>query len=159
MSFQLNWAEFCALKNDAAGAVAAYETVLKADPRNVVALNNLAWTLAADAKTATRALDLIARAVREIGLTGELLDTRARVRITRKEFDKAEKDLSEAQAQDRTALRLFHVALLMTERTPANPKEAAKAFAEARTKGLDAKLIHPADLPTFRVLDKDSPAN
>jgi cellulose synthase operon protein C len=96
---------------------------------------------------------LIDRAVREIGLTAELLDTRARVRLTLKLFAQAEKDSKEALTQDRTALRLFHFALIMKDRTPPDPKEAAKAFAEARTKGLDAKAIHPADLPSFRVLD------
>ena len=127
--------------------------MLKLDARNVVALNNLAWILAADGKTAERALDLITRATREIGLTGELLDTRSRVRLTLKQFENAEKDSTEALTEERTALRLFHFALIMKERTPSNPKEAAKAFAEARTKGLDAKAIHPADLPSFRLLD------
>ncbi|HUR52696.1 MAG TPA: hypothetical protein VMZ71_01100, partial [Gemmataceae bacterium] len=153
VSFLLNEAEFCTLEQDAKGATDAYEKVLKADPRNVVALNNLAWVLAADPRTADRALELIARAVRETGLTGELLDTRARVRLTLKLFAQAERDSKEALTQDRTALRLFHFALIMKDRTPPDPKEAAKAFAEARTKGLDAKAIHPADLPSFRVLD------
>jgi hypothetical protein len=82
ITLRLNEAEFLAIRQDLTRAASAYEGVLQRDPRNVVALNNLAWLNAADPKTAERALGLLERATREIGLTGELLDTRGRVRIT-----------------------------------------------------------------------------
>src|SRR5262249_31765669 len=141
----LNRAEFLALRNDTANASAAFEKVLEAQPRNVVALNNEAWLLAADSQTAEKALDLITRATRERGLTGDLLDTRARVRITLKSFKEAESDLAEAISHDPSALRWFHVALLRMSQTTPAPKEAAKAFAEAKRRGLTEKMIHPAD--------------
>ena len=119
----------------------------------MVALNNLAWLQAADPRTAEKALDLVTRATREGGLTGDLLDTRARVRITLKQFAAAEGDLAEAISHDPTALRWFHVALLRMSQTPQATTEAGKAFAEAKRRGLDARTIHPADLPTFRVLE------
>ncbi len=147
-------AEFFTVRHDTAGAVAAFEKVLAKEPRNVVALNNLAWLLAADPKTAEKALDLVARATREGGLSGDLLDTRARVRITLKQFAEAESDLAEAIAHEPSALRWFHVALLRTNQTPPAPADAAEAFKEAKRRGLDARSIHPADLPTFRVLEK-----
>ena len=50
----LNRAEFLALRQDLAGAATEYEKILATDPRNVVALNNLAWILAADPGTAER---------------------------------------------------------------------------------------------------------
>jgi tetratricopeptide (TPR) repeat protein len=150
----LNEAEFLARRGRTAEAAATFESVLQKEPKNVVALNNLAWLLAADPGTAERALDLVARATREGGLTGELLDTRARVQITLRQYQKAEQDLGEAISHEPTALRWFHVALLRMSRTPADPTEAAKAFAEARRRGLDARGIHPADLPMYRVLEQ-----
>src|SRR5207248_8714383 len=48
----LSKAEFLAVRQDTAGAAAVFEKVLVKEPRNVVALNNLAWLLAADARTA-----------------------------------------------------------------------------------------------------------
>jgi hypothetical protein len=148
----LNRAEFLARRGDA-GAAAAFETVLAREPKNVVALNNLAWLFAADPRTAERGLDLVARATRESGLTGELLDTRARIQITLKQFDAAGRDLAEAINYQPTALRWFHVAVLRMNRSPPAPAEAAQAYAEAKRRGLDVRGIHPADLPTYRVLE------
>lgn len=149
----LNKGEFYARRTDIASASAAFEKVLAKEPRNVVALNNLAWLIAADAGTAEKALELVTRATREGGLTGELLDTRARVRLTLKQFAAAERDLGEAISHEPTALRWFHVALLRSTQTPhtaEHAKEAKEAFAAAQRRGLDARNIHPADLPAYR---------
>jgi tetratricopeptide (TPR) repeat protein len=153
---KLNKAEFLSLRQDHKAAAVVYEDVLKADPRNVVALNNLAWILAADPSAAERARELVARATREVGLTGDLLDTRARVEITLKQFEQAERDSREAIRQDPTPLRWFHLAVTMHSQSPPRKDEATKAFAEARTRGLDPKGIHPADLPVFRVLEAEA---
>jgi tetratricopeptide (TPR) repeat protein len=150
---RLNKAEFLALRQKPAEAAAVYEQVLAGDPRNVVALNNLAWLLAADPVSAEKALILVDKATREVGLTGDLLDTRARVRITLKQFDYALLDLTEAIRQEPTGLRWFHAALAYQSQSPAKPDKAAEAFREARTRGIDPKVVHPTDLPTFRVLE------
>lgn len=149
----LNKAEFLALRLDIPNAAKTFEQVLAKEPRNVVALNNLAWLLASDTKTAEKALELVTLATREGGLTGDLLDTRARVRITLKQLEAAERDLAEAISHEPTALRWFHVAVLRMNQTPQATKEAGKAFAEAKRRGLDSRSIHPADLPTFRQLE------
>lgn len=149
----LNEAEFFALRQELPLAVAQYEKILAADPRNVVALNNLAWLLAADPRTAERAQELVARATREVGLTGDLLDTRARVRITLKLFNEAERDLGEAIRLEPTALRWFHLAVSRFGQTPPKTDDAAKAFKEAKRRGLEPRSIHPADLPMFQILN------
>jgi hypothetical protein len=113
----------------------------------------MAWLLAADPKTAEQALELVNRATRENGLTGDLLDTRARIRITLKEFDAAERDLAEAIRYEPTALRWFHVAVVRMSQSPQKKPDAAKAFAEAKRRGLDLRGIHPADLAMYRVLE------
>jgi tetratricopeptide (TPR) repeat protein len=155
-TLRLNEAELLAIRHDIEGAAAVYEAVLKQDPRNVVALNNLAWLLATDANSAEKALGLIDRATREAGLSGEMLDTRARVRITLRQYDQAERDLNEALSREVTPLRHFHLAVLRLAQSPARTDDAAKSFQEAKARGLDVANIHPTDLPTYKVLDTGS---
>ena len=123
----------------------------------MVALNNLAWILAAEPQKAPKALQLVTRATREVGLTGDLLDTRARVRITLKQFAEAERDLDDAIRLEPTALRWFHLAVSRLGQTPPKAQDAAKAFAEAKRRGLESRGIHPADLPAFKVLEARAP--
>jgi Tfp pilus assembly protein PilF len=149
----MNRAEFLALRQDLAAAAAEYEKVLALEPRNVVALNNYAWILAAEPRTAERALELVTRATREVGLTGDLLDTRARVRITLKQYEQAERDLDDAIRVEPTALRWFHLAVSRLGQSPSKADDATRAFREAKRRGLEPRGIHPADLPTFKVLD------
>ncbi len=151
-ALRMNRAEFLALRQDLQSAVAEYEKVIANDPRNVVALNNIAWLMAADPRTAERALDLVNRATREVGLTGDLLDTRARVRITLKQFTEAERDLNDAIRLEPTALRWFHLAVSRLGQTPPKTDDANKAFQEAKRRGIEKKGVHPADRAIFDVL-------
>ncbi len=153
---QLNLAEFRALQQDYTRAAAVYESILRREPRNVVALNNLAWIHAADPNSAQKSIDLLERATREAGLTGELLDTRARAHIALKQLAQADRDLAEAMTQERTALRCFHRAVLALAQSPPDREEALRAFREARSRGLDPKIVHPADLPTYRILEAEN---
>ena len=153
VSLLLSRAEFRALRQDLAGAVADYEAVIAIEPHNTIALNNLAWILAADPRSAERALELVARATREVGLTGELLDTRARARITLKQFLEAERDLSDAIRLEPTPLRWFHLAMSRLNQSPPRTDDAAKAFREAKRRGLEQRNIHPADRATFHSLE------
>jgi tetratricopeptide (TPR) repeat protein len=148
----LHEGELCSLTRDTAGAETAYEAVLAKDATNVVALNNLAWTLAANQDAAARVTDLIDRAAREVGLTGELLDTRARLRIAAGQFDAAEQDLKHALALDKTALRMFHMALSNDLRKPAKAADAKEWFQKAMEKGLDERMLHPADVAKFKAI-------
>lgn len=157
LALRLNEGEFFALRQKYDLAEKAYQSVLDKDPRNVVALNNLAWVLAPRPDRAEEALRLVDRAVAEVGLTGELLDTRARVRIAAKQFALAEKDLLEALSQEKTPLRLFHMAMAKEGQSPPRKDEARDAFRKARDRGLEPRSVHPADLPVFRVFDSESP--
>lgn len=151
----LNEADFYNLQGDSAKAETAYEAVLKLEDRNVVALNNLAWLLAANPQKAERAAELLEQAVKEIGLTGELLDTRARIKISSRQFDAAERDLLQALSQEKTPLRMFHLALAMQSQTPARTDEAAAQFKNAKAKGLKEQSVHPADIALYRTLIKE----
>ena len=159
VAVRLNDAEYFALRNDYTAAEQRYEWVLKNDPNNIIALNNLAWILAPRPESSQRALELIDRAVSEVGLTGELLDTRARVRIAAKQFELAERDLHQALLQKKTPLRMFHLALARQKQSPPKSKEAVEAFRTAQQRGLSPAIVHPADLPAYRLLESASPAN
>ncbi len=148
----LHEGELCSLSRDKAGSEAAYDAAVAKDPTNVVALNNLAWTLSADPDAAARVKELLDRAAREVGLTGELLDTRARMRIAAKQYDAAEQDLKHALALDKTPLRLFHLALVNDERTPRKSAEAKGWFDQAVAKGLDERMLHPADVEKYKAM-------
>lgn len=149
-----NAGEYHLLKRDLAEAEKAYAAVLAADDQNVIALSNLGWVLAANPDAADRALKMLDQAVRAVGLTGELLDTRARVKIARKEYDSARRDLEGAMKQDQTPLRLFHLALAEHLLGGEVAADAGKHFREAKEKGLKAVTVHPADREVFAEMEK-----
>ena len=151
----LNEAEFYHLQGNSTLAEKAYEDVLVMEDRNVFALNNLAWLLAANPQKADRAGELLEKAVQEIGLTGELLDTRARIKIAARQYEAAERDLLQALSQEKTPLRMFHLALTMQGQTPPRREEAAKTFQQAKEKGLKEQSVHPADIAMYRTLMKE----
>ena len=63
----------------------------------------------------------------------------------------------EAIGLDPSALRWFHVAVMRLAQSPPQPERAAQAFREAKSRGLDARMSHPADLATFRMLEAANP--
>lgn len=146
---RLNEGEFFALTGDRAKAEHAFRSVLAIDPQNTVALNNLAWILAAEPAQSDSALSLVDRASRESGLTPELLDTRARIHLAAKKTELAEHDLHAALAQDKTALRFFHLA--MAKRNANRIDDAKVMFQQAIDRGLEPNMIHPDDRSTYRI--------
>jgi tetratricopeptide (TPR) repeat protein len=151
LPLKLSLGELHALRQDFALAEQVYREVLKADPKNPVALNNLAWILAPRPEVADQALKLADRAIELYGATGEMLDTRARILISAGKYDRAVADLTDAIHQSGTALRYFHLAVAQLRME--KPDDAVKTFRQARARGLDAKAIHPHDLPVFKALN------
>jgi cellulose synthase operon protein C len=151
MAMKLNLGELHALRQDFNTAEQIYREILKADAKNLVALNNLAWILAPRSDTAEQALKYADKAIELHGATGEMLDTRARILISAGKFDQAVHDLQDAIGQAPTALRYFHLALAKLKMS--KPEEAKQIFKEAKARGLDPKSIHPSDLPTFKILE------
>ncbi len=153
VAVKLTEAEYLAHLQDYAGAEKVYDAVLAADPINVVALNNLAWLLAPYPAQAAKALGLIDRAASQSGLTPELLDTRARIRIAARQADLAEQDSLQALSREKTPLRYFHLAMAKQTMAPPKTDEAKGAFRTAKTRGLAPYMVHPADLPVLRTFD------
>ncbi len=149
----LNEGEFYSLTKDFDAAEKAYQAVLKSDDQNVVALNNLAWLLAANPDASDRAMDSVEKATRLIGLTGELLDTRARIRIAKMQYAEAIQDLQAALKQEQTALRLFHLALANKLQSPDKPDAGKDYFTQAKKRGLTQSMVHPADEVVYKQFD------
>lgn len=149
-SIRLNLAEWHALRHEYATAEPIYRDVLNGEPENFIALNNLAWILAPRLDLTDEAMKYVERAIELSGPSGELLDTRARIWIARGEFDRANEDLEQALEQSQTSVRYFHLAMAQLKQLKKN--EAAQSFKEARSRGLHQKLIHPTDVPAFKLM-------
>jgi cellulose synthase operon protein C len=147
---KLNLAEVFALRQDYAAAEPLYREVLKSEPENIIALNNLAWILAPRNDASDEALKCVERAIELSGPSGELLDTRARIYIARGNLERAIEDVNQALEYSRTSLRCFHLAMAQFKQLKKN--EAVHTFKEARARGLDPRMIHPNDMPTYKVL-------
>ena len=149
-TLKLSLAELLAIKQEYAAAEPMYREALKAEPDNVIALNNLAWILAPRGEAAEEAMKCVERAIEISGPTGELLDTRARIHIARGNYDRAIEDLHQALQQGQTSLRWFHLAIAQFKQLKKD--ESVRSFKEARARGIDARMVHPDDLPMFKVM-------
>lgn len=130
---QLSFAEFYEFAGSDDKAVANYRAILGREPENIVALNNLAWTLGKRRTTALESLALIDRAVDLVGPADELLDTRSRIRIEMGRLDSGLRDLEDASLDSPSASRYAELAKLY-DRT-GKPERAGQALTLARRFG------------------------
>jgi tetratricopeptide (TPR) repeat protein len=136
-SLTLTWAEYLQLTGDHAAAVGVYRTVLQREPDNVLALNNLAWTLSLDRKNKEKvkeSLSLIQRAIDLAGPVDELLDTRARILFEAGQPEAGLRDMCEAVHEAPSAARLRDYATML--RRAGKVQEAERALAEAGRFGI-----------------------
>jgi tetratricopeptide (TPR) repeat protein len=131
----------------------SYRQILERDPGNALALNNLAWLLAArDGKSkAAEALDLINQAIKAVGPSAELLDTRAFIYLKMDNAEEAVKDLKDAvKEQNPSAVMYFHLA--QAQQMLKDP-EAADSFRRAKAKDFNLK-VHPLEQQAYDQLSK-----
>jgi tetratricopeptide (TPR) repeat protein len=139
-------------------AIATYEQILRNNGESLLARNNLAWLLALHAGQGVEALEEIQKAIDLGGPLPELLDTRAVIYLALRRTDKAIEDLGSSLEQvsgasTSTANRKFHLARAHWSRN--EKTEAKRAFAEAKSAGLQETGLHPLELPAFRRLVKE----
>jgi tetratricopeptide (TPR) repeat protein len=136
-------------------AEAMYRQVLRPEnePKNIVALNNLAWLLAqryTDQQKVREGLEKIEAAVNGIGRRADLLDTRGLVYLKLGQEAAALADFREAAADMPTPAHLFHLARAHFQARDKN--NAFKVLKQAKDQGLHASALHPVEQEAFQRL-------
>ncbi len=130
-------------------AQATYREVLKIEPNNAIACNNLAVMLALQDKGA-EAKELTGRALDVAGPTPFLLDTRALAHMALGQHEQAVTDLEEALARQPTGTRYYHLA--RAYQSQKNRGGAAAALRKAKSLGLTAAALHPLERKAYAAL-------
>jgi tetratricopeptide (TPR) repeat protein len=132
-----------------------YGRVLEKDPRNVTALNNLAWLLALREGQGKKALEFADRAIQAAGPIPDLRDTRAVAHLALGQSDAAISELTEAVAESATEVIWFHLA--RAYELAGRHREAERAWAAAKAKGLNVERLHPLEQDAYRRLVQTMP--
>jgi tetratricopeptide (TPR) repeat protein len=126
------------------------------EPKNIVALNNLAWLLAqrsSDPQKIQEALARIESAVNGIGKRADLIDTRGLVHMKLGQDAAALNDFREAAADIPSPAHLFHLA--RAHYKSSDRTNASKILRQAREQGLQASLLHPSEQDVYQKMVND----
>jgi tetratricopeptide (TPR) repeat protein len=133
-------------------AEATYFEVLKRDPQDVVALNNLAYLTAVRRGKGAEGLQLINRAIQVVGPVANLLDTRAAIYLVLNEPQLAMRDLNSALEEKPDAS--VYIRLAQAQLSANNRRRAREAIARAKDLVPKASNVHALDLKSFRALSQ-----
>jgi Tfp pilus assembly protein PilF len=131
-------------------AEAMYRKVLEDHQTNVVALNNLAWLLSQRSGDGKPALELIDKAIVNMGRRADLLDTRGLAYLALNEPEKALADFKEAASDEQTPTRLFHLA--RAHFAAKDRATATRVLLDAKKAGLEPTKLHPVEQLSCRQL-------
>jgi len=126
-----------------------YRKVLQKNPREIVALNNLAWIVAHQDRTA-EALELMDNAIAAAGPLPELLDTKGVIYLIKNDSKAAIKALEESIRSVQAPSYYFHLACAQLQ--DKSPGAADISFKTAQKKGFTANDVHPLDRPQYQQL-------
>ncbi len=127
-------------------AIDLFRRILKTDPNNALALNNLATLLAERSDQLTEALETIERAIEISGRQASLLDTQGTILLKQGNVDGAVACLEEATAGNATDARYYlHLAAAYLRAQPSRPADARRMLAEARAFGLERFVLTADD--------------
>ncbi len=147
-------AEVQSARNRPQAAEEIYREILRKDPNDDMACNNLAMVLALQGTKLNEALALIDKTIQRAGPLGPFLDTRAVVSIARGQPQQALQDLELALAEKATPLRLFHRAWAYQE--GGNPDKAKESLQLARNARLEDAMLAE---PELEIRKKIAPGN
>ena len=136
-----------------ADAITSFREVVKANPRHVSALNNLALLLAEDGKQRKEALAMIDRAIDLVGLTPDLCDTKGTILILSGDHAEAVRFLEMATRGPGADPRYqFHLALALYEQ--GNHDRARQHFEKAIQGQLESQVLTDWDGRMLALLRK-----
>lgn len=137
-------------------AITAYEKALDnpdiSNQQKAVACNNLSYLLA---QTGTRLEDaerFIAEAIKILGPLADILDTRAVIRIARKEYGKAIEDMDLALAIDPTASKYYHLA--RAQALAGNSEAALDAWEKANENDIAKEELPLLEQPGYEATEQ-----
>jgi Tfp pilus assembly protein PilF len=133
-------------------SVAKYDIVLKRDdvPRmmRAAAMNNLGFLLTLLNQRTEEAEDLINQALEVYGPVSDILDTRAVVRMARKDYDAAVEDMSLATSLSSDPVKFYHFA--QANLLAGNDQAALKAWEQAQKLGFTKEKLPVLEQPSFQ---------
>ncbi|MGD9127835.1 MAG: hypothetical protein PVH19_10710, partial [Planctomycetia bacterium] len=150
IDLKLGLAELRSIQKKYGEADKLYEQVLKEDPENLVALNNMAIFYALRKMKLKEALNAINKAIELAGPLPTLLDTRSTVYYALGQYPKALDDIDTAIQDEKSAVRLFHQARI--QMAAKDKQGAQKSFNEALKLGLRAEQLQPLERSAYRTL-------
>ncbi len=132
-------------------SVAKYDIVLKRDdvPRmmRAAAMNNLGFLLTLLNERTEEAEELINQALEVYGPVDDILDTRAVVRMARKDYDAAVEDMSLATSLSSDPVKFYHFA--QANLLAGNDQAALKAWEQAQKLGFTKEKLPVLERPNF----------
>ncbi len=139
-----------------AEAESLYRGILRDNPDDPLASNNLAWLLAMGKTDARKALDLLTHAEELTGPLPELMETRAVVHLSLEEAEPAVALLEEVTTENPEAVSYFHLA--RAYRMAGHREAARDALAKAQGLGLRPVRLHPQERAILEQLLAEQPA-
>jgi len=130
-----------------------YAEILRADPSEVIVLNNWAVLLALRGKNLDQASQMMEKAIQLRGRDPTLLDSRASVLAAQKRPQEALNDLKESIDGAPRPTRYFHLAQVQLQL--GNRKQAEDAWKNAKKLGLKPGALHPLERDAFNSLEKE----
>lgn len=127
-----------------------YRLIVKNQPNNAAALNNLAWLLMISSKDLEEASTLVNEAIAIAGPVADLVDTRGVIDLARGRTQEARDSLQEAFDSAPNANVGFHLAIAL-ERL-GEKEQAQEVFKEAKELGLSLSRLHPTEHAAYNNL-------
>src|SRR6056297_646114 len=128
-------------------AMTSYQLVLQREPKNLLALNNMAFVLALTGQELNEAEKAITQALQQAGVMDALLDTRGSVRLAMGHPAEAEGDFRAALGSAASPSRMIHLAQALAAQGKLG--EARAFYEQAMAAGLSAGDMHPLERPQF----------
>ncbi|MFW6170577.1 MAG: tetratricopeptide repeat protein [Planctomycetota bacterium] len=145
-------------------SITLYQDLVKQNPDNVAALNNLALLMAARNQNPAQALEYIDQAADIVGEQSFLLDTQATVLLANNQPEKAVQTMQQVLAQKPREIDkqltpalakrwgVYHFHLAMAYQANDQPQKAAEEMKTATALGLTEEDVFAPELPRYREL-------